>query len=184
MEKTKGTTHISIRDICYISLFSALTAVMAQISIPLPGGVPLTLQTLAMMLSGIVLGSKRGAISALVYVLLAMTGAPVLAGLSGGVSTVFGVTGGFILSFPLLAFLSGILSEKGTRSPLYWIGIAAGVIANYAIGTLWFCVTSGTDIMYALSICVLPFIPTDLLKLVLSGLIGDTVRKILKKKAL
>ena len=91
MEKEKSVTRqtTNVKDICYIAIFTAIIAIMAQISIPLPGGVPLTLQTLAVPLAGIILGAKRGTLSTLVYILLAMVGVPVLAGLSGGIGVVF-----------------------------------------------------------------------------------------------
>ena len=113
MEKTKTKSKIEIRDICYIAIFTAIIAVMAQISIPLPGGVPLTLQTLAVPLAGIILGAKRGTMSTIIYILLAMAGVPVLAGFSGGAGVVFGVTGGFIISLnkgKLLVLLMCILA--------------------------------------------------------------------------
>ena len=80
MQKSK----ISIQDICSIAIMTALIAVMAQISIPMPLGVPMTMQTFAITLAGIVLGSKRGALSAIVYLLLGAVGVPVFAGFSGG----------------------------------------------------------------------------------------------------
>ncbi len=81
---TDNNSSSYIRDICYIALFTALIAVLAQISIPLPGGVPLTLQTFAVPLAGLVLGSKRGTIATAVYVLLGAVGVPVFAGFSVG----------------------------------------------------------------------------------------------------
>ena len=109
MEKTTKISKINVRDFCYISAFTAIIAVMAQISIPLPAGVPLTLQTLAVPLAGIVLGAKRGCVSTLLYVLLAAVGVPVLANMTGGIGYVFGITGGFIISFPVMALLSGLV---------------------------------------------------------------------------
>ena len=102
-------SSLSVTDLCYIALFTALIAVLAQISIPLPGGVPLTLQTLAVPLAGIVLGPRRGTFSTLLYVLLGAIGIPVFANFTGGLGIVLGVTGGFIIS------LSGSLDVAHTR---------------------------------------------------------------------
>ncbi|MCR4690772.1 MAG: biotin transporter BioY [Lachnospiraceae bacterium] len=184
MEKAKTESKVNVKDYCYIAVFTAIIAVMAQISIPLPGGVPLTLQTLAVPLAGIVLGAKRGTISTLLYVLLAIFGAPVLANMTGGIGCVFGITGGFILSFPIMAFVSGLVSEKGVKSPVYWLGLLGGVLINYLIGTLWFVFAAESTFMAAITACVLPFIPTAILKLVLSGVIGDALKKTMRRAGL
>ena len=182
--KVSGFSAIGARDICYIAIFTAVIAVMAQISIPLPGGVPLTLQTLAVPLAGIVLGAKRGTLSTVIYILLAAIGIPVLANMTGGIGTVLGMTGGFIISFPFMAFLSGLVADRGVKSLVYWTGLLGGVIVNYVIGTVWFVFVSGSTLMTALAACVLPFIPTAVIKLVLSGLFGDALKKSMKKAGL
>ena len=98
MQKSK----ISVQDICSIAIMTAITVVMAQISIPMPMGVPMTMQTFAITLAGVILGSKKGGLSILVYVLLGAIGVPVFAGFSGGVQNLIGPTGGFIISLVLV----------------------------------------------------------------------------------
>ena len=110
-----------------------------------------------------------------------MVGVPVLAGLSGGVGVVFGMTGGFILSFPIMALISGLVSDKGVKSPIYWLGLLAGVIINYIIGTVWFVIVADSTFAVAFTACVLPFIPTAVIKLILSGILGDTLKKAMRK---
>ena len=102
-------------DIVYCGIFATITAILAQISIPLPGGVPLTLQTFAVSLAGILLGSKKGFISILVYVLMGAIGLPVFSGFSAGIGAIVGATGGFILSFPInsSAIIFASSSERG-----------------------------------------------------------------------
>ena len=78
------TTRFSIKDICYVGLFTAVIAVMAQISIPMPLGVPMTMQTFAITLAAIILGAKFSTISCVIYLLLGAVGAPVLANFSSG----------------------------------------------------------------------------------------------------
>ena len=95
------TSKFSVRDICYAGLFAAVIAVMAQISIPMPLGVPMTMQTFAITLAAVVLGSKLSAIATLVYLLLGAVGVPVLANFSGGIDKFVGPTGGFLISFPI-----------------------------------------------------------------------------------
>ena len=93
-------SNLSIQDICSVALCTAVIAIMAQISIPMPLGVPMTMQTFAITLSAIVLGSKRGSAAAFIYILLGAAGLPVLAGFTGGIQYFAGPTGGFLLSFP------------------------------------------------------------------------------------
>lgn len=102
------TSKFSVRDICYAGLFAAVIAVMAQISIPMPLGVPMTMQTFAITLAAVVLGSKLSAIATLVYLLLGAVGVPVLANFSGGIDKFVGPTGGFLISFPIMAYIIGL----------------------------------------------------------------------------
>ena len=91
-------SKMSVRDICYAGLFAAVIAVMAQISIPMPMGVPMTMQTFAITLAAVVLGSKLSTISSLIYIIMGAVGLPVLANFSGGFDKFVGPTGGFLLS--------------------------------------------------------------------------------------
>lgn len=178
---TTQKSSLYVRDLCYIAFFTAMIAVLAQISIPLPGGVPLTLQTFAVPLSGLVLGSRKGAIASLVYVLLGAVGVPVFANFSGGPGIVLGMTGGFIISFPLMAFLSGLGAKKTVKSPLLWLWLIIGALANYAVGTAWFMAAAESSLYAALAACVIPFIPTAILKIILSGFFGTMLRGVLVK---
>jgi biotin transport system substrate-specific component len=166
---------MNTRDICMMALFTALTAVMAQISIPMPLGVPMTMQTFAIMLTSIVLGARKGFISVLAYILLGIVGVPVFAKFQGGMGIVFGPTGGFILSFPLMAWLVGIGAERGG----WWAvaaGLLAGTLVNYAGGMLMFCLITKQGIQAAFFACVFPFIPTAAIKAVMAALIGVRLR--------
>ena len=101
----------NIRHLCLISLFSALIVIMAQISIPMPIGVPITMQTFAVTIAGIILGSKKGFTATLIYILLGAIGLPVFANFTGGWQSITGPTSGFILSFPLMAYIIGLGTE-------------------------------------------------------------------------
>ena len=144
------TSKFSVRDICYAGLFAAVIAVMAQISIPMPLGVPMTMQTFAITLAAVVLGSKLSAIATLVYLLLGAVGVPVLANFSGGIDKFVGPTGGFLISFPIMAYIIGL-----------------GVEHRDAHST----------VSVAVSACVLPFIPTAIIKAVLACVLGLNIRK-------
>ena len=92
----------NVRDLCQISVFVALTAIMAQISIPMPFGMYMTMQTFAVSLGGMVLGAKRGATAVFVYLLLGAVGVPVFASFRGGLQQLGSPPGGFLRSFPLM----------------------------------------------------------------------------------
>lgn len=100
MKKDKeGNTKITTKDIVGVGMFAAVLAVLSQISIPMPSGVPITLQTFAVALAGVVLAWKLGTASVLVYILLGAVGVPVFAGFTGGAQALVNYTGGFIWGF-------------------------------------------------------------------------------------
>ena len=169
-----------IRNMTEIAMMTALTCVLAQIAIPLPGGVPMTLQTFAVTLAGIVLGARKGAISMLIYVLLGAAGLPVFAGFTGGAQALVGPTGGFLISFPIMAFLIGLgFGENRCSNAVKAVFLVLGTAANYVVGTVMFAFLMDSDIGYAFSVCVLPFIPTTVIKAALAWVVGVRVRKII-----
>ena len=165
-------SKISIQDICSISIMTAITVVLAQISIPMPLGVPMTMQTFAVTLAGIVLGAKRGAISMIIYVLLGAIGVPVLANFSGGFQHLIGPTGGFLLSFPIMAYLIGIGTKMRRQKGVFLLFLILGTAANYAIGVLMFCILMKASIWTGITACVLPFIPTAIIKAAVASILG------------
>jgi len=182
--------NLSVQDLCIIAIFAAIIAVMAQIIIPMPLGVPMTLQTLAIMLAGVMLGAKKALISTILYVLLGAVGAPVFAGFAGGFGIVLGPTGGFIMSFPLLALAVGIGAEKSNKNPnrtpiasLYlWGGLTIGVLFNYLCGVVYYSIYTSNSLLTSFIACVLIFIPTDILKIAIAGLLGIKIRSLLLKQ--
>ncbi|MGY3749573.1 biotin transporter BioY [Vagococcus acidifermentans] len=169
-------TTINIKDITRIAMFTALIVVIGQISIPMPYGVPMTLQTFIIPFAGILLGRRDGLLSVFVYILLGMTGLPVFAGFSGGFGVVIGPTGGFILSFPLMAWCAALGAEKQTKLSLY-LGLTAGATLNFLAGMLYFSFATSSTLPAAFAACVLPFLPTAVLKIVLIGLISSKMSR-------
>ena len=169
-------SKFSIQDICSIAIMTAITSVMAQISIPMPLGVPMTMQTFAITLAGIVLGSKKGGMSILVYVLLGAIGVPVFAGFSGGFQNLVGPTGGFIISFPIMAYLIGLGVEL-KKKELFVLFLVLGTVSNYVVGVILFCVVTQSPVATGITACVLPFIPTAIIKAVVASVLGLELRK-------
>ncbi|MCI8834122.1 MAG: biotin transporter BioY [Ruminococcus sp.] len=168
---------ISIQDICSIGIMTAVTAVMAQISIPMPLGVPMTMQTFAVTLAGVILGAKRGAISMAVYVLLGAVGVPVLANFSGGFQHLIGPTGGFLLSFPIMAYLIGMGTEFRKRKGMFLLFLILGTVVNYVVGVVMFCLLMQSSLWTGISACVLPFLPTAVIKAAAASVLGLQVRE-------
>ena len=182
MKKSK----LSVQDMCMIAASTAIIAIMAQISIPMPLGVPMTMQTFAITFAAIVLGAKNSAIASLLYVLLGTIGVPVFANFTGGYDKVIGPTGGFLISFPIMALLIGLgmdLHMKSRKMSIVAmvIGIVVGTIVNYIAGIVWFCVVMDSSFKVGFEACVLPFIPTAILKAILAVVVGLPVRKAVRK---
>ncbi len=188
-----------IADSCRIGLFTALICVISQIpGIPLPGGVPMTLQTLILPLAGIILGPVNGTIASLIYLLLGIAGLPVFSGFKGGIGVLLGATGGFIISFPLLPLFAGLgqrigARKAGEKGPFYHtmliIGLVLGAALNYVVGTFWFAGiylggVNAENLGKGFAACVLPFLPTAVIKIVLALLLGNLLRRTLKKASL
>lgn len=176
--------RISTRDICLIGVFAAIMCVVSQLSIPMPYGVPMTLQTLIMPIAGIVLGAKKGTAAAIIYVLLGAVGLPVFSSFSAGMSVVLGPRGGFILSFPLMSLAAGLAVKRGSRLWLA-IGLIAGVGVNFLCGAaMYYIFVSGATLHMTFLACVMPFIPTAIAKIIIAGILGVKLREALKKSKL
>ncbi len=172
----KGKT----KQLTLYSLFAALTAILSQISVPLPfTPVPINLATLSVLLAGGLLGKKGGAISQIVYALLGAIGLPVYANFSSGISVIIGPTGGYIIGYIVAAFIVGIIVEKSEKNlRTYMLSMCLGIIACYILGTAWFMYITNSNLTSALTLCVLPFIPGDIIKITIGALIANRLRKI------
>lgn len=145
-------------------LFAALTAVSAQISIPL-GPVPFSLQVMVSLLAGAVLGSRAGALSQIVYLLMGAIGLPVFALRQGGVAVLVGPTGGYLFGFALAAWIVGRLLEGRSDPTLVRGGLAmtAGLIAIHVPGALLLALHLDS-IPQALAFGTAPYLPLDVVK--------------------
>lgn len=164
------------------SLFIALSA---QFSIPLPySPVPVTMQTLTVVLTGIFLGSRLGTLSVLTYLLQGAMGFPVFAGGMGGIAYLTGPTGGYLFGFVLSAYLAGYLTEKSFRRNVLTTAATATIslIPVYLFGIAWLSLYTGWD--NALTMGLLPFLPGEAYKLfIISGASvasHNTIKKLIK----
>ena len=160
----------TIQELCIIGLTTALICVIAPFSFPMPLGVPMTLQSFIIALMAIILGSKRGATATLIYILLGAFGLPVFSNFTGGWQCLIGPTGGFILSFPIMAYVIGLGSSL-------LLQIFLGTTLNFACGIVMFCLVTKSSFTVGFTTCVLPFIPLTIIKCFLSYIIGINIRK-------
>ena len=114
--------------------------------------------------------------SFLVYVLLGAIGVPVFAGFSGGFQNLVGPTGGFIISFPIMAYLIGLGVEL-KKKELFVLFLVLGTVSNYVVGVILFCVVTQSPVATGITACVLPFIPTAIIKAVVASVLGLELRK-------
>lgn len=171
----------NIQELCVIGLTASLICVIAPFSIPLPSGVPVTLQTFIITLAAMILGSKRAFLATLIYILLGTFGLPVFSNFTGGWQSIVGPTGGFILSFPIMAYIIGRASDTYTKNRwgLFW-GITIGTIVNFICGICMFCIVTKSSLSVGFTTCVLPFLPLAIVKGVLAYFIGIKIRQRIK----
>ena len=160
-----------------VALMTAVTAVAAQIAVP-SFPVPFTLQVLAVMLSGLLLGPRYGALAQAVYVLVGATGVPVFAEFRGGLGVILGPTGGYLVSYPIAAAVAGLAAgavRGGSRRRAWWTGFIWGCVGLgviYVLGASWLSVV--TDLPFAAAVAqgALIFVPFDLIKVSLAALVA------------
>jgi biotin transport system substrate-specific component len=168
-------------DLLWVVGFSLLTALLAQIEIRAPFmPVPWTGQTFGVLLSGAVLGSRRGFSSQLLYLAEGAAGLPVFAGGAFSFAHLLGPTGGYLWSLPIAAALVGLLVEKGAGRAV-WRLAAALVLADAVIllaGTAWLRAFFGYSLAQAALLGFYPFVVGDLVKI---ALVGVSIPKVLKR---
>lgn len=163
-----------VRDAVLVTGAALLTALLAQVVVPVAGSpVPITGQTLAVVLTAAALGPYRGVAGQALYVALGAIGLPFYSEASGGIEVVFGATGGYLLGFLPAAFLIGLAARQGqdrrvTRAlPLF----IAGQLVIFAVGVPWLAVVADLSAAQALDAGFYPFLLGGLVKAVLAGLL-------------
>lgn len=170
------------------AMFVALTAIGANITSIVPflviGGVPITLQTFFAVLSGLVLGSRLGAFSMFVYMVLGLAGVPIFAQFGGGFATILSPTFGFIVSFIFVAYVAGKIRELNSSLISYVVAALVALVINYVIGTNWMFVAyqfwfeAPPELSYKLMwLWMVPPLPKDIILSVLAGVFAFRLAK-------
>lgn len=168
----------STKSIIMIGMFAAVLAALSQISFPLPSGVPVTLQTFAVALTAYVLGWKLGTVATIVYVLLGGIGVPVFAGFSGGVSSLVGMSGGFIWGFILMTLLCGLGMAQKNKVLLVVLS-ALGLAVCHLLGVLQFSAVADSTFGASFLLVSVPYLIKDIVSVAAAYFIAVAVRKAL-----
>jgi biotin transport system substrate-specific component len=168
---------LSAKEMTLTGLFTALTAIGAFISLPF-GPVPITLQTLFVLLGGVVLGPKLGALSQIVYVILGLVGIPIFTGLSGGLQSIMKPSFGFLLGFIVAAYVVGTIVNFKLEFKRVLFATVVGTMITYLIGLpyMYFIMNRvlnmGLTFYEVFKLGCLMFIPGDVIKLTVASLVG------------
>ncbi len=171
------------KTLVQIALYAALIAALGllpKFSIPLAGGVPVTAQSLGVMLAGVMLGPVRGALAVCLFLLVVALGAPLLAGGRGGLGVFASPSVGFLIGWPIAAWVSGMIMKSLKRFSVFWSACIAAFMGGVAV--MYLCGIPGivlmTDLdLWAAAAAALVFIPGDVLKVFITGLIAQTVAR-------
>ncbi|WP_440834265.1 biotin transporter BioY [Paenibacillus sp. 22594] len=172
------------RGLIFSALFAGVMIALSYFRISLPfSAVPITMQTLAVMLAGSILGARYGTLSVLIVIGLAAAGFPVMGG-SGGLAVLVGPTAGYIFSWPVVAFLIGLSAQRIGQTKYTFVKLLAvnflfGALLVYPGGVWWLAHSTGmTSLSKALTAGMWPFLPGDLIKAVLSAAVVTAVWRV------
>ena len=181
-ESKNGTKKLTTYQLTLTAVMAAVICVLSPISLAIPVSPgPISLASMAIYLAVTVLGAKLGTLSCLIYLLLGLVGLPVFAGYTGGADKLFGPTGGYLIGYLFLALIAGAFVGRFTENKWKNIAFAAlgmvlGTVVLYILGTAWLAYSAGMDFQAALWAGVIPFIPGDLVKMVIAVLLGSVIR--------
>lgn len=176
MEKKSNVYQMAI-----IGVMAAVICILGPLSIPI-GVVPISLTNLAIYFVLYTLGMKKGTISYVIYILIGFIGLPVFSGFTSGPSKLLGPTGGYIIGFIFMSLIVGFFIDNFfDKWYLCFVGMVLGTVVCYMFGTIWLSYQANLSASSALAAGVIPFIPGDLVKILIATFIGSQIRKRLIK---
>ncbi len=166
---------LSTKQLALIGMFTAVAVVTSLISVPMPSGVAITLQTFGMALIGYLLG-PAGIWSVFIWILLGVVGLPVFSGLRGGVEVLVGPTGGFILGFPFMVFLCG-LSHRQPSLPFAILSGLLGLLILHLFGVVHYARLNGLSFWASALIMSIPYLIKDIVSVAAACIAAKTIRR-------
>lgn len=180
-QETKTKT-LKTRDLTLIALFAALIAICAWLTVPMPD-VPFTMQTFGVFLALLLLGGQRGTLAILLYILLGAVGLPVFSGFRGGIGSLLGTTGGYIIGFLFSGLIYWVITAliRKENTIVRFLSLTAALLICYAFGTVWFMTvylrSSGTiSLGLVLMKCVVPYLIPDFAKMLAAISVSRAVK--------
>lgn len=171
--------NTSVKNITKIAMFAAIIAVCSLISIPLPSGIPITLQTFAIALTGFVLGWKNGTIAVAVYLAIGAVGIPVFSGFTGGFAKLFGVTGGYLWGFLGMVALCGAAVNK-SKILTGVLSVLGLFVCCHGFGALQFAFVSGSSPVEAFLIASAPYLIKDIASVAVAYMMAIALQRAVK----
>jgi len=170
--------NIKTMNLTAIGLMTAVICVLGPLSIVIPvSPVPISFAVLAIYMTSILLGMKKGTISLLVYLLIGFAGVPVFSNFTAGPAKLLGPTGGYLIGFIFLALIAGWFVDRFPGSiPMYVLGMVLGTAALYTLGTGWLAYQAGMTFKEALFAGVIPYIPGDVAKMAIAAILAPVIR--------
>ena len=176
----KSSLKLNAKEISFVGLMTAALCILGGFSVPI-GPVPVSLTNFVIYVFAIVIGRKLSTLSTILYVLIGFVGLPVFSGFSGGAAKLFGPTGGYIIGFILVAYITGFASDNFIKNKIFmFLLMLLGTILLYILGTLWLSFQADMSFIKALYVGVIPFVFADLIKILVGMVIGTSIKKQLK----
>ena len=171
---------LSTKNLSLMALMSALLCLLAPISIPI-GPVPITLSIFIIYIISYILDANSALISVFIYLLMGIVGLPVFAGYKSGLGVILGPSGGYLISYLVVVYISSYYNNKYYYNKiLQLLFMFIALILCYVCGTIWFSIFKKMTFIESLFICVFPFIITDVIKIIAACMLGNEIRKRLR----
>ena len=171
---------LSTKNLSLMALMSALLCLLAPISIPI-GPVPITLSIFIIYIISYILDANSALISVFIYLIIGIVGLPVFAGYKSGLGVILGPSGGYLISYLVVVYISSYYNNKYYYNKiLQLLFMFITLILCYVCGTIWFSIFKKMTFIESLFICVFPFIITDVIKIIAACMLGNEIRKRLR----
>ena len=172
--------EISVRDMVFTALAASVLCVTAPFSLYIAPAIPLTFATLVIYVAGGALDWKCSTLAVVIYVLLGAVGLPVFSNFEGGFHKIAGMTGGYIIGYiPCVLTIGVIVKTFKNKIWSYAMGMVIGTVLLYTCGTAWFIFQTGNSLPAALTLCVIPFLPGDAMKIIIACVVAPQFRNAL-----
>ncbi len=179
-EKSTTKSRVNVKDLVMIALSASVLCVCGPLAIKLPGLVPISLTNLVLYFLVYMIGTRRTAITFILYCLIGIAGMPVFSN-GGGIIQLIGPTGGFIVGFlPMIIVMGLFIDRHPEKKVLCVIVMEASTWIPYLLGTFWYVFSTKNTLAFAFTACVLPFLAEDLIKMIVAAIFGPSIRKRLR----